>query len=122
MRAREAVEILNACTSPDCIADIIREAGIKGIPEDSEACAISAWIERNVDCYSVSTSDVITIYGNTDDEYDPEWKGDYNISTNVERFITLFDQGFYPDLLVEEEHDEDVYMCTCPGCQPNYDS
>ena len=122
MRASEAVAMINGFEDPDQIATFLAAHGIKGIPEDSSSCAISRWVETNVECHYVETSDVIAVYGHKD--ADEDGSNDYDISTTVQRFITLFDNGYYPDLIEDSERYlyENETECDCPGCAPNYES
>lgn len=110
LRASEAVNILNDFKDVDALAAFLREAGIKGEKQDAESCVLTNWILNNVDCFGASTSDEFYIDAGDSD-------GTYPISDCCQKFIQMFDDGFYPEL--EEEFPED-YGCTCPGCNFAY--
>src|SRR5688572_5995926 len=110
MNAQALVDQLNAFEDAKSIKDFFIQKGIKGYRQDENSCPISRWIGLNTNC-AVTTEDTIKVYSsNWDDERDWYTYDEFQTSSIVKEFIDQFDQGFYPELDVDDDDYENPWL------------
>lgn len=100
--AADLVFELNSFLSKDDIASFFKVNNVKGYCQDETSCPISNWMKRNLDTdyLDVSTEDVIRVYNWMDHDNEVEV---FETSAVVKEFIASFDEGEYPDLMLDWE-------------------
>lgn len=100
-----AFDKLASLESADEIADFFRYEGIKAVPANSRACAITVWMEKqtglNIATNSVVTRPVDVVLGN---DGCPDYKeilgAPYqHLTPTMAEFVFRFDCDHYPDLV-----------------------
>lgn len=105
------VDKLNGFEQADEIAAFLNEQQVQGYVGDGDSCVITAWLTRESG-RSVSTTDIVSDFTNWSAEGFEQV--DYPLEAPVQTFISKFDNGFYPELVIEDEE------CDCEGCHPEY--